>query len=307
MPPKAREPFFAIRAFNVELASIKDTRHRSMSEIKLTEKSNIATHLRMEWWRSALNSIYNEPILSKTNDDRSVSSLMISVAASQKLNPVVRSLHRAVTEFNLTRRFLERLIESRENDLDVSQLEDIQQLIKYSEDSVGSFLYLSLECCDVRNEDADLVASHVGIGVGIMTAIRSIIPRIAMNAEMAIPIDICEKYSISSKHIQNLFQNYDVNDTNSNGDESLTNAVREMSHISLSYLSCARSQQYLVPKDGRPCLLPAVGALHYLSALEKVHFNILHPNLLSHDSLQGRIYLLQNMLKLLRTKYTGTF
>ena len=309
MPPKAREPFFAIRAFNVEIASIKDGRHRSLLETEssaLPEKSSMATHLKMEWWKSAISSIYNDSIPSTTNDPN-VSSLLSHVLSSQKLNPVVRSLHRAVLEFNLTRRFLERLIESRENDLDVTQLLDSNELVKYSEDSVGSFLYLSLECCGIRNSDADIVASHLGIGIGIMTAIRSIVPKITVNAEMAIPVDICEKYSISPKYLQNLIQNYDAGENNNKGDQPLREAVKEMSHISMSHLAYARSRQHLVPTEGRPCLLPAVAGLQYLSTLEQVHFNILHPDILSRDSLQGRINVVKIMLKMLRAKYTGIF
>jgi NADH dehydrogenase [ubiquinone] 1 alpha subcomplex assembly factor 6 len=313
MPPKARETFFAIRAFNVEVASIKDGRHRSSWETDSSqqpnEKSTMATHLRMEWWKTAISSMYNDPI-SPTSKDPNMSKLLSHVLSSQKQNPVVRSLHRAVVEFNLTRRFLERLIESRENDLDSTQFQNIHDLIQYSEDSVSSFLYLSLECCAVRNSDADMVASHVGIGIGIVTAIRSIIPRIALSGEMAIPRDVCEKHSISQpQYLQNLFQNYDGDTVKNNikVDVNLREAIKEMCHVSMSHLSYARGRQYLVPVEGRLCLLPAVTALHYLSTLEKLDFNILHPDILTHDGLQGRIYLLKNMLKLLRTKYTGIF
>jgi len=311
MPPRAREPYFAIRAFNVELASIKDGRHRSLLESESSpepEKSSMATHLRMEWWKSAISKMYSDPIPTTTHDPN-LSSLLANVLSSQNHHPVVRSLHRAVSEYTLTRRFLERLIESRENDLDVTQLEDMNELVKYSEDSVSSFLYLSLECCGVRNPDADVIASHIGMGIGITTAIRSIVPKIALTGEMAIPMDVCEKYSISTKFLRNLVQTYDPQDPKaSQGDEKLLKeAVKELSHLSLSHLSYARSRQHMVPKEGRQCLLPAVGALHYLSTLEQSHFNILHPDLLSRDSLQGRIDMLKVMLKLLRAKYTGVF
>jgi len=312
MQPKVREPFFAIRAFNVEVASIKDGRHRSSTDDESSqlhvEKSSMAMHLRMEWWKSAISNMYNDTFSSTTSKDPSMSELMSHVISSQKQNPVVRSLHRAISEFNLTRRFLERLIESRDNDLDITQFQNIHELVQYSEDSVASLLYLNLECCNVRSPDADMIASNVGTGIGFITAIRSIIPRIALSAEVAIPRDLCEKYSITPKYLQDIFQNYDIDAaTKSKEDENLQGAVKELCHIAHLHLSLARGQQHLVPMEGRLCLLPAVTALHYISALEKLDYNILHPDLLTNDGLQGRIYLLKNMLKLLRTKYTGVF
>jgi NADH dehydrogenase [ubiquinone] 1 alpha subcomplex assembly factor 6 len=260
----------------------------------------------MEWWKAAISSMYNDAA-SEISDDPNFSSLLSHVRSSQRNNPVIRSLHRAVVEYNLTKRFLDRLIESRENDLDIAQFDNMDELIQYSEDSVSSSLYLSLECCGIRNEDADRIASHIGIGIGITTAIRSIIPKFALTKDMAIPKDIGEKYSISPAYLQSLAPIDADGDEASKEVKPLALAVREMSQSAMSHLVYARSKQYLVPTEGRPCLLPAVSSLHYLSSLERIHFNLLHPHLLNADSLDGRMNRFKIMLKLLRAKYTGIF
>ena len=71
-------------------------------------------------------------------------------AASRAQNPVVRELTRAVDRHGLTRRFLDRLVDAREADLDLIQHPTMADLARYSEDTAAGLLYLALECCGVR-------------------------------------------------------------------------------------------------------------------------------------------------------------
>lgn len=124
MPSAAQKSYFAIRAFNVELASIKDGHHLRARRADDTPAS-LALQMRMQWWRDALDEIYHRtvPVSRKTND--------LSVSCWH--NPVVRALFVANQQSNLTRRFLERLIDAREADLHLNQFNTMEDVVAYAE------------------------------------------------------------------------------------------------------------------------------------------------------------------------------
>jgi NADH dehydrogenase [ubiquinone] 1 alpha subcomplex assembly factor 6 len=151
MPHDARRSYFAIRALNIELASIKDG---SMSRKVAGEQqqqqfdgagSSIALKIRFQWWHDALNQIFGE----STANSPSKAGIALDMANSCWNNPVVRVLNDAVEESKLTKRFLERLLDAREADIDVQQVESVGDAINYAENTFSSLLYLSLETANV--------------------------------------------------------------------------------------------------------------------------------------------------------------
>jgi NADH dehydrogenase [ubiquinone] 1 alpha subcomplex assembly factor 6 len=149
MPSFSRQSYFAIRALNVELASIKDgSVSRKVGGAQFDESGgSMALRIRIQWWRQALNQIYGDSPVS--TDETASQDFLASMAHSSWKNPVVRVLDQAVHESNLTRRFLERLLEAREADLDIRQEESMDDAILYSESTFSSLLYLSLETTNV--------------------------------------------------------------------------------------------------------------------------------------------------------------
>jgi hypothetical protein len=125
MPHAARRSYFAIRALNVELASIKDA--------KKSDGFDAAPGTQSE------------------------SGILLDMAMSCWKNPVVRVLNDAVEESKLTKRFLERLLDAREADLDIQQPETIAEAIDYADNTFSSLLYLSLETTNVSNCRSDLL------------------------------------------------------------------------------------------------------------------------------------------------------
>jgi NADH dehydrogenase [ubiquinone] 1 alpha subcomplex assembly factor 6 len=150
MPYKSRRSYFAVRALNVELASIKDgSLSRQMGGAQSEESgAGMGLKIRVQWWREAISQVYGDD-KSSTISDPSTEDFLASMANSCWNNPVVRVLDYAVHESNLTRRFLERLLESREEDLDVKQTDTMDEAIAYAERTFSSLLYLSLETTDV--------------------------------------------------------------------------------------------------------------------------------------------------------------
>jgi NADH dehydrogenase [ubiquinone] 1 alpha subcomplex assembly factor 6 len=148
MPSSSRQSYFAIRALNVELASIKDGSVSRKVEGAFDDSGgSMALKIRIQWWRQALNQIYGDVPVS--TQEAASQDFLASMAHSSWKNPVVRVLDQAVHESNLTRRFLERLLEAREADLDIRQEESMDDAILYAESTFSSLFYLSLETTNV--------------------------------------------------------------------------------------------------------------------------------------------------------------
>lgn len=260
MPYPSRESYFAIRAWNVELASIKDgggyqQRRRSMED----GTNNLAVKLRMQWWR---DSILQPPTTSSSN-------------------PIVRSMQYAMMESNLTKRFIQRIMDAREMDLDKTSISTKNDLLQYSHDTYSSLLYLQLECIqqhhDEEDEQLDIIANYIGIGLGIVTTIRSIVYRASISGEIAIPMDILQQYNLSpSTFFQIIHQESPPQEEE---EEKLKAAVQEMATMAQFYLNEARKHQDKLPKNNqRLALLPAVIGFHYLHLLQHTYqYDILYP------------------------------
>jgi len=157
MPHASRRSYFAVRALNVELASIKDGRKSPGgargtgvdSDDSSTGNASIALTFRAQWWRDAIGQIYGDEIHSVRKGNTFDDGVLTSMATSCWNNPVVRVLDYAVHESNLTRRFLERLLEAREEDLVIRQLDTMDEAVTYAESIFSSLLYLSLETTNV--------------------------------------------------------------------------------------------------------------------------------------------------------------
>ena len=300
LPGRARKQYFALRAFNAELASIKDGSDRRRGGPSEEAGASLGQRMRFQWWREALDGLYaNDESGSAAvkNDGQQMGGILSSMSTSYGHNPVVRALGRAVQESNLTKRFIERLLDAREADLDLQQLPTVDNAIMYAEDTSSSLLYLTLECCDVREDAADEVASNVGVGCGLVTAIRSATYR-AFQGEVSIPAELLKSHLTHDY----LLARHDPEYRYDAGDEKvLKDAVQHMAYVASRVLARARDSQFDVPKQGRIAMMAAVPAIHYLERLKEVNYDLfddrLHPD-------QSRLVLLAMMG---RTWLTGKF
>ena len=109
-----------------------------------TGESSLASRLRMQWWRDSVAEMYEDFRPPRE-------STLPPLASSRKQNPTLRSLNHAIHSHGLTHRFLQRIIEARESDLDVTQQKSVREVAQYGEDVFSSILYLSLECVGVSH------------------------------------------------------------------------------------------------------------------------------------------------------------
>jgi NADH dehydrogenase [ubiquinone] 1 alpha subcomplex assembly factor 6 len=257
-----QKPYFAIRAFNIEVASIANSID--------PRKPSVAAHpakLRLQWWREAVDAAYNG------TDE------LHSIAAS---HPVIRSISSSDVMQRCTRRYFEKLLDAREWDIErtclaaetakhvgtvVPRFTNVQELVNYAEDTMSSIIYLSLECCGVWDEEeAYQVASHVGVACGIVTALRSTAHLLSTRGEISIPSDILPK-------------NISTNVLRQEDREALCHSANELACVAHHHLHEARRLQHNAPKKGWACFLPAVSALSYLEELQRCNFDVLHSDL----------------------------
>ena len=279
MPSHAQRSYFALRALNVELASIKDSKERRTNSLD-PSNATIALTLRMTWWRQVLQELHNID-----HSSTSTSSLWH--------HPVVRALHRAIQEKNLTRRFLERLVDAREADLQIVQMASLEDLVSYCEDSSSSLLYLSLECLGVRDDAADQVAGMLGVAGGLTTAIRSTIVR-ANRAELSIPADLLGTTKLRSDYF--LARLDDTFDPKPEFEHVIQEAIQHMAYLASQQLSQVRERQADIPKHGKAILLHSVPTTVYLGKLKEANYNLWHSTLTSSDrqlvmlTMMGRVW-----------------
>ncbi|XP_028985087.1 NADH dehydrogenase (ubiquinone) complex I, assembly factor 6 isoform X1 [Betta splendens] len=166
LPENARRSSLALRAFNVELAQVKDS--VSQKTIGL---------MRMQFWKSAIEEIYRDEPPNQ---------------------PVSAELWRAVRKHYLTKRWLLRIIAEREKDLEDRAFRNLQELEMYSENTQSSLIYLLLACLGIKNVHADHVASHIGKAQGIVTCLRAT-PYNSRRRKVYLPMDVCMLHGASQE------------------------------------------------------------------------------------------------------------
>uniref|UniRef100_A0A1B6CD17 NADH dehydrogenase (Ubiquinone) complex I, assembly factor 6 n=1 Tax=Clastoptera arizonana TaxID=38151 RepID=A0A1B6CD17_9HEMI len=168
LPNILRRSAFAIRAFNIEISKVQER----VSDPKLGQ-------MRFQFWQDTLEKLYKEIIPQ---------------------HPVALELFTAIKNHKLKKRHLQQLITSRTEHLLSPKYKSLEDVEKYSEQSVSSIYYLLLQSAGIENIHADHAASHLGKAQGISNLIRSI-PHNLQRRLLIFPQDILLKHNISQESI----------------------------------------------------------------------------------------------------------
>eukprot|EP00058_Branchiostoma_floridae_P008823 XP_002594311.1 hypothetical protein BRAFLDRAFT_65167 [Branchiostoma floridae] len=235
LPSTAHQAAFAVRAFNVELALVRDS---------VTDK-NIGK-MRMQFWKDTLSDIYRE---------------------RPPQQPVAQELAK-----------IENLDDQPHRNL--SALED------YSEQTVSSVLYLTLEILGIKDVHADHAASHIGKAIGICTALRAA-PYLANRRRVFLPMDVMMQFGVSQEDIVRGKQ-----------DQKVKDVMYEIASLSHSHLEKARSLKKDVPRKAMSAFLPALSCDSYLKKIQKADFNVFDSSLHQRDTLLPLHLLLQKLRRM---------
>ncbi|MFQ5985427.1 MAG: phytoene/squalene synthase family protein, partial [Alphaproteobacteria bacterium] len=167
-PAGARDGLFALYAFNIEIARIRE----SVSEPMLGE-------IRLQWWREAVDGIYRE---------------------SPPQQEVVRALAPIVAEAGLTRALFDRLLEGRTFDLDDEPPRTLAALERYAEETSATLTLLTLEVLGVKDEAAQEAGFHVGIAWALAGLLRAV-PFHARARRLYLPRESLEAAGLSPEDV----------------------------------------------------------------------------------------------------------
>uniref|UniRef100_A0A7N5K8R9 NADH dehydrogenase (ubiquinone) complex I, assembly factor 6 n=1 Tax=Ailuropoda melanoleuca TaxID=9646 RepID=A0A7N5K8R9_AILME len=253
LPAESRSSAFALRAFNVELAQVKDS---------VSEKT--IGLMRMKFWKKTVDDIYCD---------------------NPPQQPVALELWKAVKRHNLTKRWLMKIIDEREKNLDDKAYRNIQELENYAENTQSSLLYLTLEilalqhrmntCFStcVKDLRADHAASHIGKAQGIVTCLRAT-PYHGSRRRVFLPMDICMLHGVSQEDF-----------LRKNQDKNVRDVIYDIASQAHLHLKHARSFHKSVPVKAFPAFLQTVALEDYLKKIQQVDFDIFHPSLQQKNTL----------------------
>lgn len=162
--PKAREAYVTLRAFNVELAQVRDVVTNPM-----------IGRMRMQFWRDTVDE---------------------SFRGQPRNAPIALALAEVVKRTPLSKLWFTRIIAEREANLDVDQYISIKDMEKYCENTSSALLYLHMDSLGVKNTLADHAASHLGKASGIATLLRGT-PFQAKERRVYLPGEVLSKVRLA--------------------------------------------------------------------------------------------------------------
>ncbi|KAJ1930368.1 hypothetical protein IWQ60_000389 [Tieghemiomyces parasiticus] len=164
-----RSAVWAIRAFNIEVASIRDTvSNESIGQMKIL------------FWKQLLKDI----TAGKPSPDQ----------------PIAMLLGQAISQLRLNPHWLSKLVTAREKNLTQSVYYTMDEVEAYAESTASALLYLQLECLGIKDVQADHVASHLGKAVGITTLLRAT-PANAAKRWVYLPQDSLARHKVSQEDL----------------------------------------------------------------------------------------------------------
>lgn len=145
--------------------------------------------MRLNFWEETISKIFNKN----------------SKKPAPKGHPVVEELVLAMNRSKFTKRYFERIINSRK----IANINfiSLKQMEQYAEDTVSTVNYLVLEALNCRNTHADHAASHLGKAQGITNLLRSIYSQ-KSNQHLPIPQELLIKVRTLINFIARAFFNY---------------------------------------------------------------------------------------------------
>jgi len=319
IPKRHRDVYFTLRAFNIEIATIKDQIPRNNAN---------AGRIRFQFWKDVLHQIYEH--------DHDHSHDVYRNTLSSSINqPVALALQYHINNSKLTKRWFERMIESRFSDMmNPATFETMDDLETYAELSHSSMYYLFLEAIlaadaptgptgpssttagDEAQEnshmqsvkDLEFALSHIGVCKGILTLLRGHHHHMSQG-NCYFPQDVMQQFGLTPRMAADMC-NYELGSTvSSSGDttESVMmcnkDVVNDIASQAHAHLTRARELANDIvnirggdslPKDAVFALLPAIGSSIYLETLNRNDFA-----LKVEGETESRLYFLKLQFRLL--------
>ena len=225
-PGDRREALFALYAFNLEVARAREIVSEPVMGL-----------IRLQWWREAIDEIYQ------------------GGQGRVRAHEVIRPLANAISGHGLTHGLFERLIATRERDLDADPPADLAALVDYAKGSSATLVNLALEILGEPTAAVREVGEATGIAWALTGLMRAV-PFHAARRRLYLPANLMAQAGLMPGP---LFED--------GSSPALPPVVRAVAGEAAIWLARARRRAGQVPGRFRPALLPATLAAGYLRRL----------------------------------------
>jgi len=232
--PRARRPLLALYAFNTELRRIRD--HVSQP---------LPGEIRLQWWRDLIDG---------------------DARGSVEANPVAAELMTAVSNHDLPRSELSRLVDARVFDLYDDPMLSLEMLERYCDDTAGRLFSLSARILGGASGMVEHAAHHAGIAHGIGGAIAGL-PLHAARKQLYLPQDVLSEAGVKEADI---FAGRST--------PPLQIAIKALVGVARSHLDQAMDLLIAVPADAKRVFLPLALARRTLDSLPENPFAPVPPS-----------------------------
>ena len=243
-PAERRDALFALYAFNYEIARVRERVHEPM-----------LGQIRLQWWREVIDNACGD--------------------GPPRRHEVALPLTETIRAHRLTRAHFDRLIDTRERDLDDAPPETLAALEDYAEGTSSALVFLALETLGADGPAVERAGRHVGIAYALAGLLRAM--RFEAGARrQVVPGDIARRTGLDARDY------LELRDT-----PALRKAAAEIAAAARRHLEAARAERRDVPRAAMPALLPAAIADRALRRLKAAGWNPLSPELAAPDPLQS--------------------
>jgi len=169
-PTAARENLFALYAFNIEIAKVREA---------VTEP--LIGRMRLQWWRDTLERLY--------------SGDTVAHAVAAPLGDAIRAI-------SLDRSAFERLIDARETDLEEAPPRSMQALETYAEGTGAPLLALAFQLAGAPAADPE--AARLAGTAWSLTGLLRAVPFHARQRRLYLPADVLAAHGVRIQRLMDL-------------------------------------------------------------------------------------------------------
>jgi phytoene synthase len=167
-PLKHRRPLYALYAFNLEIAKVREIAREPMPG-----------EIRLQWWRDVLGGAGRGDVSA---------------------HPVAAALRETVVRYQLPPKMLEDLIDARQFDLYDEPMTSLAELQLYAVRTSSALINMAARVLSDGRDVAGDLAGHAGIAYSISGLLRAL-PIHAARRQLYVPADVLERHKARSEDI----------------------------------------------------------------------------------------------------------